>query len=131
MPVLLVTDTPRNFIAIRAGHDTAYTSWTAPASSIPSVERYEVFYDSQYDDWTSGGNATAPQVSLILDSLEPNITYTAFVVAFGGDLPSNPSDTATILTSKTLYRQPPNVLYMSMIIKQVERLHSKCYIIVL
>ena len=109
MPFLLVTDTPRNFIATRAGLDTAYTSWTAPASNIPSIERYEVFYESDYDVRTSGGNTTAPQVSLILDLLDEDVTYTAYVVAYGGDLRSNPSNTATILTSKTLHRQPPNV----------------------
>ena len=124
MPFLLVTDTPRNFTATRAGLRTAFTSWTAPASNLPSVAHYEVFYGSEYDVRTSGGKTTGPQVSLILDSLEPDITYTAYVVAFGGDLPSNASNTAIILSSKTLHRQPPNVLYMNMIMKQVERWHS-------
>ena len=103
MPFLLVTDTPRNFIATRTGVHTAFTSWTAPASNIPSVDGYEVFYDSEYDIQTSGGNVSAPQVSLILDFLEPDVRYTAYVVAFGGDLQSNPSNTATIPTSKSLH----------------------------
>ena len=116
---LLVTDTPINFIATRAGLHTAITSWTAPASNIPSVEGYEVFYKSEYGTMTSGGNTTAQQTSFVLSSLEPNVRYTAVVVAFGGDLPSNHSNTATIPTSKFLHTLSPIVLYMSMIMKQL------------
>ena len=96
----LVTDRPIKFIATRAGIHTALTSWTAPASNIPSIEGYEVFYESEYGTRISAGNTTAQQISLVLSSLEPNVRYTAFVVAFGGDLPSDHSNTATIPTSK-------------------------------
>ena len=95
-----VTDTPRNFTATRAGPHTALTTWTAPASNIPSVEGYEVFYESEYGIRTSAGNAAPPEVSLVLSSLEPNVSYTAFVVAFGGDLPSINSNTGTVSNSK-------------------------------
>ena len=119
VPFLLVTDTPRNFIAARDGLHTAFTAWSAPASNIPAVEGYEVFYESEYGVRASGGITTAQQLSLELSSLEPNVTYTAFVVAFGGNLPSNPtcSNTATISNSKILHRQPPNVLDLNMVIK--------------
>ena len=96
MPFLLVTGTPMNFVATRIGLQTAFTSWTAPTSNNTPVEGYEVFYQSETGNETSGGNTTAPQVNLTLNSLEPDVIYTAFVVAFGGDLPSNRSNTATI-----------------------------------
>ena len=92
----LVTDTPTDFTATRTGLQTAFVSWTAPASNDPPVEGYEVFYESESGVRTSGGNTTATQVNLTLSSLEPNISYTAFVVAFGGDLPSAHSNNATI-----------------------------------
>ena len=100
MPVLLVTDTPTDFTATRTGLQTAFASWTAPASIDPPVEGYEVFYESESGVRTSGGNTTATQVNLTLSSLELNVSYTAFVVAFGGDLPSNQSNTATIPAGK-------------------------------
>ena len=100
MPFLLVTDTPINFTATRTGLLTANTSWTAPASNIPPVEGYEVFYESEFGVPTSGGNTNIPQASLILSSLKPDVSYTAFVVAFGGDLPSNHSNTAEIPAGK-------------------------------
>ena len=96
IPFLLVTDTPTNFTATRTGLQTAFVSWTAPASNTPPVEGYEVFYESESGVRTSGGNTTATQVNLTLSSLEPDFSYTAFVVAFGGDLPSNHSNYATI-----------------------------------
>ena len=100
IPFLLVTGTPINFIAIRTSLQTADTSWTAPASSTPPVEGYEVFYESESGVRTSGGNVTASQLSLTLSSLEPDVSYTAFVVALGGDLPSAHSNSANIPASK-------------------------------
>ena len=96
MPFLLVTDTPINFTTTRNGLQTVFASWTAPASNTTPVEGYEVFYESESGVRTSGGNTTATQVNLTLSSLEPNVSYTAFVVAFGGDLPSAHSNNATI-----------------------------------
>ena len=55
-----------------------------------------MFYESESGVRTSGGNTTASRLSLTLSYLEPNVSYTAFVVAFGGDLPSVPSNNATI-----------------------------------
>ena len=100
MPFLLVTDTPINFIATRTGLRTAFTSWTAPTSNSPPVEDYEVFYGSESGVRTSGGHTTAMQVNLSLSSLEPNVSYTAFVVAYGGDLPSAHSNIANIPVGK-------------------------------
>ena len=96
MPFLLVTDTPTDFTATRTALQTAFVSWTAPASNDPPVEGYEVFYESESGVRSSGGITTATQVNLTLSSLEPNVSYTAFVVAFGGDLPSAYSNIATI-----------------------------------
>ena len=96
MPFLLVTGTPINFTTKRTGSQTAFTSWTAPASNTPPVQGYEVFYESESGVRTSGGNTTASQLNLTLSSLEPDVSYTAFVVAFGGDLPSSHSNNATI-----------------------------------
>ena len=93
---LLVTDTPINFTATRTDLQTAFAFWTSPTNNTPPVEGYEVFYESESGVRTSGGNTTAPQVNLTLNSLEPDVSYTAFVVAFGGDLPSNYSNTAII-----------------------------------
>ena len=97
---LLVTDIPINFTAIRTGLQTANISWTAPASNIPPVEGYEVFYESESGVRSSGGSVTASQLSLTLSSLEPDVSYTAFVVAFGGDLPSAHSNIANITAGK-------------------------------
>ena len=100
MPFLLVTDTPTVFTATRNGLQTAFASWTAPASNTPPVEGYEVFYESESGVRTSGGNTTVPQVSLSLSSLELHVNYTVFVVAFGGDLPSARSNTAQLPAGK-------------------------------
>ena len=97
MPFLLVTDTPINFTATRTGLHTAFTTWTASASP---VEGYEVFYESESGVRTSGGNTTVSQVNLTLSSLEPDASYTAFVVAYGDDLPSAHSNTANIPAGK-------------------------------
>ena len=59
-----------------------------------------MFYESEFGGKTSGGSTTVPQVSLTLSSLEPDVSYTAFVVAFGGDLPSAHSNTADIPAGK-------------------------------
>ena len=55
-----------------------------------------MFYESEYGVRTSGGNSTVSKLNLTLNSLEPDVSYTSFVVAYGGDLPSNHSNAATI-----------------------------------
>ena len=100
MPFLLVTDTPINFTTTRTGLQTANISWTAPAGNTPPIEGYEVFYETESNVRTSGGNTTVSQVSLALSFLEPDVSYTAFVVAFGGDLPSAHSNIANIPAGK-------------------------------
>ena len=90
------------FTATRTGTHTANTYWTAPASNSPPVIGYEVFIETESGNRISGGNTTSSQLSLNLDSLDPYITYTAFVVAYGGDLPSAHSNTADISAGKSL-----------------------------
>ena len=100
MSLLLVTDTPTNFTITRTGLLMANASWTAPANNTPPVEGYEVFYESESGVRTSGGNTNVSQLSLSLSSLELDVNYTAFVVAFGGDLPSAHSNTAQLPAGK-------------------------------
>ena len=59
-----------------------------------------MFYESESGVRTSGGSVTASQLNVTLSSLEPNVSYTAFVVAFGGDLPSAHSNIANIPAGK-------------------------------
>ena len=89
------------FTATRTGPQTASASWTAPASNSPPVNGYEVFIETEFGVRTSGGSTTSSQLSLTLSSLTPDVVYTAFVVAYGGDLPSAHSNTAEISTGET------------------------------
>ena len=98
---LSVTGTPLGFTASRAGPQTASASWTAPASNNPPVSGYEVFIETEFGNRTSGGSTTSSQLSLTLSSLIPGVAYTAFVVAYGGDLPSAHSNTANISAGET------------------------------
>ena len=75
-------------------------SWSAPASSTPSVAGYGVFYAESGSDATkSGGTTTAgtTTISVTLDTL--GVTYDLFVVAFSNAdnaLPSARGSNATI-----------------------------------
>ena len=64
-------------------------SWSAPASNYLVVEGYEVFYDLPNRTRLSEDNGN--KSFLTLDNLEPKLMYPTFVVAYGGDLPSEAS----------------------------------------
>ncbi len=79
---------------MRSSFNQAILSWSLPAINDPIVDGYEVFYDSPDGIRLSVdvGNTTM----IILDSLDPELFYTAFVVAYGGDLPSTASSLVNI-----------------------------------
>lgn len=59
-----------------------------------------MLYETETGETISGGETSAPQLSLVLTSLQPDMSYTAFVVAFGSGstLPSAHSNTFWIPT---------------------------------
>ncbi len=79
---------------MRSNFNQAILSWSPPAINDPIVDGYEVFYDSHDGIRLSVdvGNTTM----IILDSLDPELFYTAFIVAYGGDLPSTASSLVNI-----------------------------------
>ncbi len=85
----IATNPPTSVVSMRSSFSQAILSWSPPAINDPIIDGYEVFYDSPdgirlCDDV---GNTTV----IMLDSLDPELFYTAFVVAYGGDLPSTVS----------------------------------------
>ena len=112
-----VTGTPRNVSVVKVMTTSALVSWSPPTSNTPPVVGYEVFYQTESGDGssgdglsgdyegfyptetggrTSGGETDASQLSLVVTGLDSTLNYSVFVVAFGGDLPSVPSNTVTI-----------------------------------
>ena len=110
-----VTGSPRNVSVRRMTTTFAFVSWSAPTGNNPPVVGYEVFYQTENgeglsgdgeglyqaeaDGRTSGGETDAAQLSLVVAGLASTSSYSFFVVAFGGDLPSAPSNTVTISPS--------------------------------
>ena len=85
----VVTDTPTNFTLERAGLFQALFTWSAPDSNDPMVEGYEVFYNlSNGTRFTELYSTTVPTIKIV----DPELGYSAFIVAFGGDLPSEASN---------------------------------------
>ena len=81
----LVTDTPTNLTYIRTGLTSALLTWSPPINNTPPVIGYEVFLDIFNGTRVSMETNTT---ELNLNFLRPDVNYTAFVVAYGGDLPS-------------------------------------------
>ena len=75
---------------MRTSFYQAVLSWSAPASNEPIVQGYEVFYDLSNGTRRSEDNGN--ESFLTLDNLEPKLIYPTFVVAYGGDLPSEASN---------------------------------------
>lgn len=110
-----VTGVPRNVSVMKVTATSALVSWSPPASNTPPVAGYEVFYQTESVDQSSGdykgfyqpeiggrasgGEANASQMSLVVTGLDSTLNYSVFVVAFGGDLPSASSNIATISPS--------------------------------
>ena len=94
----LVTDTPTNLTYIRTSLMSALLTWSPPINNIPAVIGYEVFLDIS--------NGT--RVSMETNTTELNITslrlnenyYIIFVVAYGGDIPSDHSNAIVIHQGK-------------------------------
>ena len=85
-----VTASPVNLTVSRDSLSEAALTWSPPISNSPIVQGYDVFYYDELSDGTSlmsvdVGNNTM----VILDGLDPELSYTVLVVAYGGDLPSN------------------------------------------
>ena len=86
----LVTDTPANLTYIRTALTSVLLIWTPPINNIPVVIGYEVFLD------ISNGTRVSMETNtteLNITSLQPDVNYTVFVVAYGGGLPSEHSNT--------------------------------------
>ena len=114
--LLTVTGTPTNVKSEQTGEDTVQFSWSAPASSTPSVAGYEVFYVASGSDVTqSGGTTTTITTTLSVTLPNLNGIYDLFVVAFSDEdnaLPSAPSSNTTIYLSEYL-----NAGYMANFLK--------------
>ena len=91
----LVSGTPTSLSYIKQGPASAELMWLAPL--YPLVTGFEVFYESSNGETLSEeiGVGALQDVTLSL-SLQPDQNYTVFVVAYGGDLPSERSNTITI-----------------------------------
>ena len=77
MVFFLVTDTPTNLTYIRT---PTLLTWSPPVNDIP------VFFN------ISNGtrvNMETNTTELNITSIQPNVNYTSFVVAYEGDLPSD------------------------------------------
>ena len=83
---LLVTNKPTNLTHIRTGLTSALLTWSPPINNTPVVIGYEVFLDISNGTRVSmETNTTELNITL----LQPDVNYTVFVVAYGGDLPSD------------------------------------------
>ena len=95
--ISIVTDTPTNLTVMRIGLYQGIVSWSPPVSNDPAVSGYEVFYDLP-----NGTRLSVEDTSLMitLSFLVPESSHPVFVVAYGGDLPSNRSNTGTLQEGK-------------------------------
>ncbi len=97
----IATNPPTSVVSMRSSFSQAILSWSPPASNDPIVDGYEVFYDSP--DGIRLSDDVGNTNMIILDSLDPELFYTAFVVAYGGDLPSTASSLVNI-TEGSMYK---------------------------
>ena len=72
--------------AVRTSLYQAMITWSPPVNNDPVVLGYEVFYDlpngARISEETNGR-------IFLFSSLDPKSSYPVFVVAYGGDLPSD------------------------------------------
>ena len=99
-----MTDTPINVSSMRTGDYTVQLSWSAPASDMPPIAGYEVFYAESGSSVTqSGGNTTNTTTTINVTLSTLNVMYDFFVVAFSvadNALPSQRSDNGSIYLSE-------------------------------
>ena len=82
---------------MRIGLYQGTVSWSPPVSNDPVVLGYELFYD------LPNGTRESIEVNSTLitfSTLDPVSSYPMFVVAFGGDSPSNRSNSKTLQEGK-------------------------------
>ena len=89
-----VTDTPTNLTVMRTGLYQVMLSWSPPTINDPMVQGYEVFYD--LPNGTRFSIEVEENTTLTLVNLSPELSYSTFVVAYGGDLPSKASNVNNI-----------------------------------
>ena len=97
--ISIVTGTPTNLTVMRIGHKQAIVSWSPPVSNDPVVLGYELFYD------LPKGTRESIEVNntlITLSTIDPVSSYPVFVVAYGGDLPSNRSNNETLHQGKQI-----------------------------
>ena len=101
--IIIATNPPTNVLLMRTSFSQAVLSWSPPASNSPIVQGYEVFYESPNDTRLNEdvGNSTM----ILLDDLDPELSYSAFVVAYGGDLPSAASNSVNISEGKLIFER--------------------------
>ena len=92
-----VTDTPSNLSYNRTSITSVLLTWSPPIGNIPTVVGYEVFLNLSNG---TGVSIETNTTKLTLVSLQPDNNYSAFVVAYGGDLPSDHSNTVVISPGK-------------------------------
>ena len=99
------------------GEYTVQLSWSAPASTTPSVAGYEVFYAVSGSNSAQSGGTTTTNTTTITMTLLSGI-YDFFVVAFSdadNALPSAHSDNTTIYLSKFHYTNNQAILLKALI----------------
>ena len=89
-----VTDTPTNLTVTRTGLYQVALSWSSPTSNDPIVQGYEVFYD--LPNQTRFSIEVEENTTLTLVNISPELSYSTFIVAYGGDLPSEASNVNNI-----------------------------------
>ena len=95
--ISIVTDTPTNLTVMRIGLYQGIVSWSPPVSNDPVVIGYELFYD------LLNGTRVSIEVNSTLitfSDLDPESSYPVFIVAYGGDLPSNRSNNEILQEGK-------------------------------
>ena len=91
---------PTDLNSTRTDLTSVLLTWSPPINNIPAVIGYEVFLD------ISNGtrvNMETNTTELNITSLKPDVNYTAFVVAYGGNLPSEHINTTISQGNITCY----------------------------
>ena len=96
--LLTVTGTPTNGRSVRTEQNTVRLSWNAPASNVPPVAGYEVFYAVSGSDVTQSGGTTTGTTTINVTLPTLGLTYDFFVVAFSDALNALPSAWSNTIT---------------------------------